>query len=231
MHIVTPTEIKSVAWEGELVAPATAKGIRASNRPVVTIGRPEIWPVAEALEAHLGQKWVPPIGGADYWLLRLACTLREPPGLPGITEAQQMLYLRPQNSRAGKDGAYAYSLFPDRLGVEDKSEFSVSLGPALKFAGSEFKVGELGTKIEYRKVFPVIQGYGAGEQAPYWIFKPHAAHPLAGSQFVYAVAVAGPGAGGMRAYVELVVAVETQFGPLRFGTPEEARAHTKFTIP
>ena len=233
MHIVTPAEITSVAWEGELVAPEVMRAAKSLlQRPTVTIGRPEMWPAAEALETEVGQKWTPPLGGADHWLVRLACTLREPPGMESISEARQMLYLRPQNSRAGQDAAYAHSLFPERLGVEDRGEFSVSLGPELTFAGGVgLKPGELGATIEYRKVFPVIQSYGAGEPFPYWIFRPHAAHPLEGSQFVYAVVAARAGADGVRAYVELVVTAQAQFGPVRYGTPEEARAHTRFTIP
>ena len=70
MHVVTPAEIESVAWEGELVAPAVAYALPPPQRPVVTIGQPAIWPVAEALEARLGQKWVPPLGEAEYWLDR-----------------------------------------------------------------------------------------------------------------------------------------------------------------
>ena len=232
MQITTPTEITSVAWEGELVAPATSYALPTQERPVVTIGQPAIWAVAEALENQVGQKWTPPLGDADYWLVRLACTLRNPSGRQTITEAEQRLYLRPRNNSAGETAAYAFSLFPDRLGVENKKEFSASLGPELTFvSGFGLKVGELGAKIEYRKVFPVIQSYGAGESTPYWVFKPHAAHPLEGSQSVYAVAVARANAGGIRASVELVVTVETQFGPIRFGTPEEANVHTGFTIP
>ena len=233
MQITTPTEIESVAWEGKLIAPEISYTLSTQERPVVTIGQPEIWPAAEALENQVGQKWTPPMGDADYWLVRLACTLRDPPGSPNITEASQMLYLRPRNSQADENAAYAYSLYPDRLGVEDKGEYSISLGPELKFAdGSGFSVGQLGTKIEYRQVFPAIQSYGAGEPNPYWIFRPHTAHPLEGSQFVYAVAVAQAGAGGIRASVELIVTVETKLGGLiRYGTPQEARAHTKFTLP
>ena len=233
MQITTPTEITSVAWEGELVAPAVSYSLSTQERPVVTIGQPEIWAAAGALENEVGQKWTPPLGDAGYWLLRLACTLRDPPGSQNITEANQMLYLRPRNSQADENAAYAYSLFPDRLSVEDKGEISASLGPELKFAdGSGFSVGQLGTKIDYRQVFPVIQSYGAGESAPYWTFKPHAAHPLEGSQFVYAVAVARAGAGGIRASLELVVTVETKLGGIiKYGTPQEARAHINFTIP
>src|SRR5205823_452285 len=162
MEITTPTEITSVAWEGELIEPATARNVQPKQRPIVTIGQPEIWPAEQALENEVGRKWVPPMGGASYWLVRLACTLRKPDGLKNITEAQQTLSLKPKNRSVDDRATYAYSLFPDRLGAEDKVEFDVSLGPELKFGGAEVKVGELGAKIAYRKVFPVIQSYRAG---------------------------------------------------------------------
>lgn len=232
MHIVTPTEIKSVAWEGALEAAQVAYSISKSEPPVLTVGTPEVWPVAEALENKAGQKWVAPLGGASYWLVRLACTLREPRGRANITEAQQSLHLRPKNSRADDKDTYAFSLFPERVSVEDKAEFNISLGPELKFGEAvEVKAGEIGAKIEYRKVFPVIQSYGAGEPDPYWIFKPHAAHPLEGSQFVYAVVAAKSGTDGIQANVYVTVTVETQFGPLKYGTPQEAKMHTRFAIP
>ena len=79
MHFVTPTEITNVAWEGELVAPLVMSP-KGSQSVVATLGHPEIWPAARALEAEVGRKWTPPLGGADFWLLRLACTLREPEG-------------------------------------------------------------------------------------------------------------------------------------------------------
>jgi hypothetical protein len=231
MHIVTPTVIKSVAWEGEMDASQVVYSASKSIPPVVTIGTPEIWPVREALENQVGQKWVPPEGSANYWLVRLACTLREPRGWSNITEAQQTLHLRPKNLQADDKDTYAYSLFPERVNVEDKAEFNISLEPELKFGEAEFKAGEVGAKIEYRKVFPAIQSYGAGESDPYWIFKPHAARPLDGSQFVYAVVVARAGSDGIQANVFLTVTVETQLGRLRFGTPQEAKMHTKFMIP
>jgi len=119
MHIITPAQIESVAWEGELIPPPTAKFVDSAERPVVTIGRHEIWPAAEALENEVGRKWNPPMGDAGYWLVRLACTLRNPPGLSRITEATLTLYLRPKNSSADKESTYAFSLFPDRLGAEE----------------------------------------------------------------------------------------------------------------
>ena len=231
MKITTPAEITSVAWEGELIEPALTLGPPPSDRPIVTIGQPTIWPAAEALESELGRKWVPPLGGASYWLVRLACTLRKPGRLKSIAEARQTLSLKPRNRSMADRATYAHSLYPDRLAAEDSSEFNVSLGPELKFgSGIGIKVGEVGTTIGYRKVYPVIQSYGVGESMPEWIFKPHAAHPLEGSQFVYAVVAAKPGAGGILAKVDLVVTAEVPFGFARFGLSEEAQEHTKFII-
>lgn len=232
MVIITPDDIDTVAWEGELAAPPVSMSpTRSDDRPVATIGAPEVWPAAEALQGQAGQRWMPPLGGASFWLVRLACTLRKPMSGSAIAGAQQGLYLRPRASAASDTAVYAFSLYPDRLGIEDSREFTVSLGPELTFAsGAGFKVGELGAKIEYKKVFPAIQAYGVGEPAPYWIFKPHARYPLEGSQFVYAVLAARPGAGGIRGAVELVVEVQGLFGPLRYGLPDEARAHTTFSV-
>lgn len=229
MRIVTPTEITSVAWEGELVGPPMM-GV-SERAPVVTLGQHEIWTAAQAMETEVGKKWTPPLGGADFWLVRLACTIREPGGGGAITEATQTLYLRPKNSAADEKDTYAHSLFPERLGVDENTEINIGLLPDLKFAGVEIKVGKLDAKITYRKVFPVIQSYDVGTPTPCWVFRPHLAHPLQGSQFVYAVVAAKTGAGGVRASVELAVTAETRFGPVRFGLPEEAKAHTSFTIP
>lgn len=231
MLITTPYEIDSAAWEGELIAPPVSFRGQGSKRPFVTIGQTEIWPVDKALENETGKKWTPPLGDAKYWLVRLACTLREPPGGTEIIEASQTLYLLPQPHRAGEKSAYAHNLFPQRLGVEDKSSFTLSLSPELGFAdGSSVKVGELGATIEYRKVFPVIQSYGLGEPNPSWVFKPHAANPLVGSQFVYAVLVARAPATGLKAHVEMTVTTQSAFGPLKYGTPTEARQHTEFSL-
>ena len=229
MEIVTPAEIESVAWEGELVAPEMYRSAGPASGPLATIGRPEVWPAAEVLRGDGGQEWVPPMGNASFWLVRLACTLHEPGGRLRITEAQQNLELVPNPEDLGE--AYAFSLFPERLAVEDSAVFNISLGPELSFGDATVKVGEIGATINYRKVFPVIQSYGAGESNPSWIFKPHARHPIGGSQFVYAVVVSRESPQGIRGSVELVVTAETHLGPLRYGTPREATADTSFTIP
>jgi len=233
MEITTPSAIPLVAWEGALEAPPVAMAPKGAAPVVVTIGRPEVWAAAEALQNEVHRPWTPPLGLEGAWLVRFACTLRAP-GPPGrITEARQNVYLTPRHAAAPAGSAYAFSLFPERLTVEDSQpEFHFNLGPELTFAsGAGFKVGELGVKIQYRRVFPAIQSYGAGEPAPYWVFKPRALHPLEGTQFVYAVVAARVGAGGARGALEVIVTVEDRFGVFRLGLPEEARAHVGFTVP
>ncbi|WP_420629083.1 hypothetical protein [Candidatus Leptofilum sp.] len=126
---------------------------------------------------------------------------------------------------------YAYSLFPNRLTVEDKGTFNVKLSPELSFAKViSFKPGELGVEIEHRQAFPIVQSYGAGQTTAVWEFKSHPAHPLDGDQFVYAIIAALPGSGGGRGSIEFVVTVQNEFGPLRYGIPQEEKRHTRFTL-
>jgi hypothetical protein len=230
MRITAPTEITEIAWEGPLEPPATAKAL-GIVRPVVTIGKPEIWDTADALKNEVNQVWTRPVTTASFWLVRLACTVRKPAGLAHIDEVEQALYLRPKNHEAKPDSTYAYNLFPDRLTAESKTDFTVSLGPALKFGEAELSLGELGATIEYRQVYPVIQSYDVGTPTPYWRFKPPAAHPIEGSQFVYAVLAADPTAGGIRAAISLKVILETEWGKIKLAPPETAKANLSFTVP
>ncbi len=232
MFLTTPVAIESVAWEGELVPPTVAmseKGVEA--RPVVTIGKPEFWLAEDALETEVGKKWTSPRGGAQFWLARFACTLRDPNGRLQINAAAQNLYLRPRTGAASSDSVYAYSLFPQRLTVEEKGSFDVKLSPELSFAKAiSFKPGELGVNIEFRQVFPVIQSYGAGEPQASWEFTAHPAHPLDGTQFVYAVIGVMPGAEGGRGSIEISVTTQNQIGRIKYGLPQEANANVSFTL-
>ena len=232
MLITTPNQIQSIAWEGELEPSETAMTVRGKkNRPVATLGKPEFWPAAAAMESEVGKKWTPPLGGAEFWLARFACSLRDPHGRLQITAAAQSLYLRPRSASAEQGDVYAYSLFPDRLTVEDKGTIKVNLSPELSFAKViSFKPGELGVDIEHRQAFPVVQSYGAGEATAMWEFTSHPAHPLAGTQFVYAVIAAMPGSDGGRGSIALVVTVQKEYGRIRYGIPQEEKRNVSFTI-
>jgi len=228
MRIITPTEIEHVAWEGYLEPLAESfKG--AESLPRVTLGEPAWWPAEQAMEGETGKKWTPPTGDRRYTLLRLACTLHPPAEVRTLyKEATLTAYLRPRHD-AGR--VVAHDLYPQRLTAEEKGTFKVGLGPDLKFAGLvDVSLLEVGAEIEVHKVFPVIQGYGLGESRPYWQFAHHEARPLLGCQSVYAVLDAPQEAGGVRLSLELVATLETRWGPITVGLPQEAQAHLSRTI-
>jgi hypothetical protein len=238
MHIVTPETIEQVAWEGHLAPLWTpdqqswALGPMpkdAASLPRVTLGKPVWWLAETAMETETGKQWAPPASDRQYILLRLACTLH-PPAKRRFRYAEAVLatYLRPVK---GSGQVVAHDLYPLRLTAENQGTFTVGLGPGLKFASVvDVSLLEVGAEIEYRRAFPIIQGYGLGESRVYWRFAHHATHPLLGSQSVYAVLDAPGDVGGVRLSVELVATLETRVGPIRLGLPREARDHTSHTI-
>ena len=231
MHIVTFEIVESVMWEGELTPPDVTRSAGSSDRPRVTIGQPVAWPAAEALENQTGQRWTPPLGDAKYWLVRLSCTMHKPGGRAVCVEARQELRLRPQKFDAAPQSVYAFSLYPERLGAEDQVNRNIQLGPELKFAsGAQFRAGQIGASIEYKKVFPVIQAYGVGESEPYWQFKAHKSFPLEGSQSVFAVIISRPEAQGVWGKIDLTVTMESRFGPIRYGTTGESAPLRSFYL-
>jgi hypothetical protein len=228
MQIITPTEIEHVAWEGYLVPSGQVfRGARPTPR--VTLGEPVWWPAEEAMQSETGKQWTSPSGGRRYTLLRLVCTLH-PPDDPRTryAEATLSVYLRPRHDVGP---VVAHDLYPQRLTAESQGKISVALKPDLKFA-EVVKVSllEAGVEIEHHNVFPVIQAFGLGESRPYWQFAHHAANPLLGCQSVYAVLDAPGDAGGVRLSLELTATLETRYGPLRAGLPEEAQVHLSRTI-
>ena len=221
MRLITPTVIEQVAWEGYL-EPLGATFRSATGLPRVTLGEPVAWS-AQALESETGKKWSPPLGDRRYSLLRLACTLHPlDDSRAHYTETTLTAHLR---SRDGIGHVLAHDLYPQRVTAETKGKTSLTLKPDFKFAQViEFAPGEAGVEIEHHDVFPVIQAYGLGESQPYWKFDQHPAHPLIGCQSVYLVLAAPSDSGAVRLSVELIATVESRFGPLRVGLPQDARA-------
>jgi hypothetical protein len=223
MKIITPTAPENIAWEGEL-APlgATYKG--AARLPRVTVGAPVSWPVEEALDLKTGAAWAPPANDHRYTLVRLSCTLH--PAEDARTRYTQVTlkaYLRP---RQGAGRVTAHDLYPQRVAIETKDKGTFTLGPELKFGETALSVLGIGAEIEIPWAFPIIEGYGLGEPAPYWRFLPHTGRPLGGCQSVYLVTDAPPDASGVRLCVELTADLETRHGLFRAGLSEEAQAHT-----
>lgn len=228
MRIVTPAEIEEVAWDGYL-QPEGETVRKAVILPRVTLGEPVWWPAEQAMEGETGRIWTPPAGDQRYTLVRLACTLHPPrEERSHYVEATLRAYLR---TARGSGRVVAHDLYPQQRSAEQTGAFKFSLRPDLRFADAvDLSLMEVGAEIDYRQVFPVIQGFGLGESGPYWQFARHTTHPLLGCQFVYALLATPADAGGVRMSVELVATWETRRGILKVRTPEDVRAHISRTI-
>lgn len=228
MRIATPTEIESAAWEGALEPMVeTYSEITPSLR--VTLGEPAWWSAEQIMENVGGKKWVSPSGHRRYVLLRMACALHRPTDArTGYVEATFTMYLRP---RQGAQPVVAYDLYPQDLAAETRGKFTVGLGEALKFSAPTGSGPEdVGVEIEYHQVFPVIRGYGLGESSPYWQFARDDRERLLGCQNFYVVLDVPREAGGVQLNVELIATLETRWGAITVGLPEEAYPHTSRMI-
>jgi hypothetical protein len=228
MKIITPLAIEQKAWEGALEP--LGETMRSAEAAQVTIGEPVAWTVEKALENETGKKWTPPAGGQRYKLIRLAFTLHPP-------EASRSKYTTATLTAAlrcdsGGGSVLAHDLYPQRItAAGPKEKFSVKLGADLKFTEA-VKVGlpEAAAEIEFQQAFPVVQAFGLGESRPYWQFTHHNANPLLGCLHVYLVAAVSGASAQVQIGVELVATVETRFGFIRLGLPEQAQAYVLRTI-
>ncbi|MBM3748798.1 MAG: hypothetical protein FJW34_23745 [Acidobacteria bacterium] len=235
--IITPTGIEHPLYEGQLEFTPGAieqlsleKGGESvrnelkSARPVVTLGQPQWWNLArlarekgETLPAELSLL----LRDADFYLLLLACSFR-PERNSQVEWARFAAYLRP---KAGRENPIAFDLYPREVYDETKTDVKVSVAPSLKFAEVALSPGEVVTTIEFRKLEPVIIGYGALESAPNWDFQKHKDQPLRGSKFGYLIVKKPRRAEAVRLTLNITADVVTRHGLLSARITEKDRAH------
>lgn len=235
--IITPTEIENPLYEEQLeFTPAAIEQVaREKGResmpaelksagPVVTLGQPQWWNLAhlarekgETLPAELSLL----LRDADFYLLQLACSFRPERGSQ-VEWARFTAHLQP---KAGQEDPIAFDLYPREIYDETKTDVKVSIAPSLKFATVEGKLGEVVTTIEFRKLEPVVIGYGALESAPNWDFEKHKDQPLRGSKFGYLIVKKPRSAEAVRLTLDITADVITRHGLLSARVTEKDRAH------
>ena len=235
--IITPTEIEHPLYEGPMeFTPATVelaveeqrmKVMRGGAKlpvPVVTLGQPQWWNLAdlaqekgETLPAELSLL----LRDADFYLLLLACSFRPERG-SHVERARFTVYLRP---KAGQESPIAFDLYPREIYDETKTDVKVSIAPSLKFADVALSPGEVVTTLEFRKLEPVVIGYGVLESAPNWDFHQHKDQPLRGSKFGYLIVKKPRSAEAVRLALDITADVVTRHGLLSARVTERDRAH------
>jgi hypothetical protein len=172
------------AWEGELVPLSGVMAARGKAMPRVSIGKPDWW-----AGESLGESFKAPEGGYKYGLARFAFSLR-PEGMQKVRKAELVLDFQP-----GEDSkrSVAFDLVPRAEIEEQTGSFTLGIGPDFKFFSVDVTLAKAETTINLRRAFPVIITYGIGESTARWVFVSRPAHPLVGSQIVYAMVQMPPG--------------------------------------
>jgi hypothetical protein len=172
------------AWEGELVPPSVTFAGRGKGMPRVSIGKPDWWS-----GESLGETFKAPEGDYKYGLARFAFSLW-PEGMQEVRRAELVLDFQP-----GDDSkrSIAFDLVPRAETEERTGTVTLGIGPDFKFSSVEVTLAKAETTINLRRVFPVIVTYGIGESTARWVFVSRPAHPLVGSQIVYAIVQMPPG--------------------------------------
>ena len=240
--IITPVEIEDTLYEGplEFTTAAIEKAVRKQGgetesstikppRPVVTLGQPEWWNLAQ-LARERGQSLPAELAlllrKADFYLLRLACSFR-PERDSHVGWARFTAYLR---AKTGQEQPTAFDVYPREIYDETKTDVKIKISPSLKFAAFEGTaveggLGEVITTIEFSKLEPVVIGFGVQESAPNWDFEKHETQPLRGCKFGYLIVKKPRSAEAVRLTLDVVADVITRNGLLSARIAEAARQH------
>ena len=209
-------------WEGELVPPSGIFAPRGKAMPKVSIGKPDWW----AGQKILGDAWKAPEGGYNYGMARFAFSLR-PEGRQEVRRTELVVDLQPEDGGARPT---AFDLTPRAETEEQTGAFALGIGPDFKFSSVGVTLAKAETTINLRRVFPVITADGIGESTARWVFASRPAHPLVGSQIVYAIVQMPPGVEATRVSLFLNAEMTTGFGPIKGLLPKDEACDKSWTL-
>lgn len=218
MHIDETTFPVEPAWEGVLASPKGVFAPPGEKLPTVSIGRPVWWDGEEIM----GEKWTKPLGGSRYGLARFAVSLR-PEGRKVVRRAELMVSLNAEN---GGEVPIVFDMLPKVTTEEKTGTFKATVGLDFKF----LSLAQAGTTIDLTQKVPVIVADGIGESIARWVFVSGRAHPLVGSQLVYAILEMPAETSAARASLQLSAEVATSLGPIRGILPKEANKELSWVL-
>jgi hypothetical protein len=200
------TDLAATLWEGplELLDTGSVRGddehpFDARALPVVAIGPPHAWPLADVyppvdMPATLRTR----VEQADFYLVRLHCSFRPSKEDIAIDWARFALELR------GSPPPTAEAIHPEVVEEEVNTARKFTLMPSLTFAEVGVAGGEAAFGFEYKRLEPFVWGAREPVTTPSWDFQPTTGHRLYGSRQMYVLVRASPGATKGMARLHLV---------------------------
>lgn len=183
--------------------------------PQVSIGKPDWW----AGSKILGDAWKAPEGSYSY---RFVFYLR-----PEVRRAELVVDFQPEDGNARP---LAFDLEPRVETEEQTGTFTLGIGPDFKFFSVDVTLAKAETTINLRRVFPVITADGIGESTARWVFVSIPAHPLVGSQIVYAIVQMPQGVEASGISLFLSAEMTTGFGPIKGFLPKDEECDLSWTL-
>jgi len=222
MWLRVPDAIEHVLWE-EPLEPATDEAVERLSRelavrglerdvrdhvrelPVVSIGQPEVWPLAEVYSPEkMPSTLRAKLQEADFYLARLACSFRPRRDDVEIEWARFLVHLVPDDS--GQQPT-AFDLHPLQVTQEVRHNVKVSLNPTLKFMEIEAGPGGVEFGFEYPELQPLISATGVGEAKPSWDYEEAKGARLQGGKWMHLLVKAPKGMASSKAVLDLTADV------------------------
>jgi hypothetical protein len=207
-----PAEPTSAIWQGELVPRPDieadiSKGLfgrplrpedLGTERPVVTIGQPEVL-------RSLGSMDTPgyePVVSMEFYVLRLWCSFHDLGTNLRFDKAHFSVSL------SSADGpVVARDLHPSQVVNSVKRDVNVTLSPEVTFQEIGAKLGSFSYGFSYTELQPVIVAAGHGESAPRWTFSSSKALSLQGGKAMHLLIAAPSGTSRADAELDLLAYV------------------------
>jgi hypothetical protein len=223
MWLQVPDNPANVLWEGQMESASQeaeaqisrAWGFTRKNHdadevardlPIVSIGQPEVWSLGEVYPPDkMPGSARSRAGEADFYLVRFSCSFRPMRKEKEVEWARFLVRLLPDQLARQP---IAYDLYPHEVTHEVKRDTKVTLGPTLKFAEVEAKLGEVAFGLEYQELQPSISAAGIGEANPSWDYEEVKGVKIFGSKWMHLLLKAPPGMETIRAYLDLTADVQ-----------------------
>jgi hypothetical protein len=209
-----PTEPTAVVWEDELVPrsdlePENAKSVLhpsikpedlGTDRPVVTIGKPEVLRAHKSMAMPGFESVVP----KDIYLVRLWCSFHD-----FATELRfdRAVFTVSLSSSDPGNSIVAHDLHPSEVLYKVERDVNVTLSPEVKFQQIEAKLGSFSYGFRYAELQPIIVAAGQGEAQPRWTFSSTKSRALQGGKAVHLLAAVPRGTPRADADLDLVAYV------------------------
>lgn len=207
-----PLELDAIphgtAQRGDLAASQPPDQDVARNLPVVSIGQPQSWPLADLFDAiQMPAAIRASLADADFYLVRLACSFRPTHGEGRIEWARFLVEMHPD--AAGRQPV-SESQHPWEVTQPVQHQLKFTLSPTFTFQPVQVSVGDASVGVEYQELRPRISAAGIGTPQASWDYFEVPGIEVVGGKWMHLVARAPKGTSGVSA--DLSVTADIRVG-------------------